>query len=197
MKLAEIADKIYTGQIISRVEAKEEVGDSVLEIRKVLVPKAISNGRVNHADLGEVKLKKLVDEDRITQIADIVLKLSTPYDAAYLDAEDTGLVVPSFCAVIRGIDPDKADAKFILAYLNAGFIRNILKSKVAAITIPVIKLSDVKDLEMPPIPIEKQKKIAKAYEISCQKRILVEEFIKNDQDIIESLIRAAVREAYE
>lgn len=197
MKLSQITDKIYTGQIISRVEAKEEVGDLVLETRKVLVPRAISNGHVNHADLGEVKLKKLVDEGRITQIGDIVLKLSTPYDAAYITENDTGLVVPSFCAVIREIDHMKADAKFILAYVNTGYIRNILKSKVAAITIPVIKLSDVKDLDLPPIPIEKQIMISKAYEISSQKRILLEELTRNDQVIIESLIREAVRKTYE
>lgn len=50
---------VYSGQIISRVEAKDEVGDNVLEERKVLIPKAISNGRVNHSDLGIVKLKKV------------------------------------------------------------------------------------------------------------------------------------------
>jgi len=44
MKLGEITKTIYSGQIISRVEAKEDVGDMVLEEKKVLIPKAISAG---------------------------------------------------------------------------------------------------------------------------------------------------------
>lgn len=194
MKLNQIVDKIHTGQIISRVEAKEEVGDPVLEIRKVLVPRAISNGRVNHDDLGEVKLKKLVDEDKITQSGDIVLKLSTPYDAAYIKEEDAGLVVPSFCLIIRGIDERKTIAKFIMSYVNSGYIRNVLKSKVSSISIPVLKLGDVKDLEIPVISIEKQELIANAYELSGQKQRLLREMIDNEQVIMESIIMAAARE---
>lgn len=89
MKLGDIAHTIYSGQIMTRVEAKEEVGDLVLETRKVLVPKAIDNGRVNHDHLAEAKLKKRIDQDRITQRGDIVLKLSRPYDAAHIEECDT------------------------------------------------------------------------------------------------------------
>ena len=196
MKLSQIAEKIHTGQIISRVEAKEEIGDPVLEIRKVLVPRAISNGRVNPDDLGEVKLKKLVDEDRITQSGDIVLKLSTPYDAAYIEGgEDTGLVVPSFCLIVRGIDVRKANPKFIISYINTGYVRSILKSKVSSISIPVLKLGDVKELDIPSVGIERQELIARAYELSCQKQRLLKEMKDNEKTIMESLVINAVRES--
>lgn len=59
MKLGEITKTIYSGQIISRVEAKEDVRDMVLEEKKVLIPKAISAGRVNHSDLGIVLSDRL------------------------------------------------------------------------------------------------------------------------------------------
>lgn len=194
MKIADISEKIYSGQIISRVESKEEV-DAVVDERKVLIPKAISGGRVMHSDLGTVKLKKAVDEDRITREGDIVLKLSTPYDAAYIEKGDEGLVVPSFCSVIRGIDSCKADAEFITSYLNTEYVREILKSKVAGTTMPMIKISDVRDLEIPNVPLEKQKSLGEVYSLSCQKQDVLKEMLYNEQILINSIVLNAIKEA--
>lgn len=195
MKIEDIAYKVYSGQIISRVEAKEEVGDEVLEERKVLIPKSISSGRVAHADLGTVKLKKAVDEDRITRWGDIVMKLSTPYDAAFIEKEDEGLVVPSFCVVIRGINQEIADPEFVTAYLNTDYARELLKATVAGTTIPVLKISDVRQLELPDIELAKQKLIGQAYSISCQKQVVLREILNNEQTLINNIVLNAVKEA--
>ena len=195
MKIGDITEKIYSGQIISRVNAKEEVGDVVIEERNVLIPKAISGGRVTHADLGTVKLKKAVDEDRITRQGDIVLKLSTPYDAAYSEKDDEGLVVPSFCSIIRGVEVSKADSEFITAYLNTEYVREMLKSRVAGTTMPMIKLSDIKDLEIPNVPLAKQKLLGEAYSLSCRKQDVLREMLYNEQILINSVILNAVKEA--
>ena len=194
MKIADISE-IYSGQIISRVEAKDEVGDEVFEEREVLIPKAIVGGRVTHADLGTVKLKKAADKNRITREGDIILKLSTPYDAAYIEKDDQGLVVPSFCSVIRGLDAGKVDAKFITAYLNTDYVREMLKAKVAGTTMPMIKLSDVKNLEIPNVPLEKQKSLGEAYSLSCQKQDVLREMLDNEQLLINSVVLNAVKEA--
>jgi len=195
MKIVDIAEKIYSGQIISRVDAREEVGHVVLEERKVLIPKAISGGRVIHEDLGTVKLKKAVDDDRITRQGDLVLKLSTPYDAAYIEKEDEGLVVPSFCCIIRGIDASKADPEFITAYLNTDYVREMLKSKVAGTTMPMIKLSDVKNLEIPNVSLQKQKVLGEAYSLSCHKQNVLSEMLHNEQVLINRVVLNAVKEA--
>ncbi|WP_353852898.1 restriction endonuclease subunit S [Dehalobacter restrictus] len=193
MKLDEMVN-VFSGQIISRVEAKEDVGDTVIEERQVLIPKAIYSGRVTHADLGSVKLKKAVDAERITQKNDIVLKLSTPYDAAYITKDDEGLVVPSFCCVLRvikaGIDPE-----FLTAFLNAEYSREKLKAKVAGSTMPMIKISDVKDFDMPDVPLSVQKNLGEAYSLSCQKQDVLRELLSNEQKLIESVLMNAVKEA--
>ncbi len=186
---------VYSGQIISRVEAKDEVGDNVLEERKVLIPKAISNGRVNHSDLGIVKLKKSVDAERITKKGDVVLKLSTPYDAAYIEEDDEGLVVPSFCCIIRIGKEAKINPEFLVAYLNTSYARGLLKAKVAGSTMPMIKISDVKDFEVPDISITKQQTLGEAYSLSCQKQSVLKDLLLNEQKIIENVLMNAVKEA--
>lgn len=193
MKLDEMVN-VFSGQIISRVEAKEDVGDTVIEERQVLIPKAIYSGRVTHADLGSVKLKKAVDAERITKKNDVVLKLSTPYDAAYITEDDEGLVVPSFCCVLRttkaGIDPE-----FLAAFLNAEYSREKLKAKVAGSTMPMIKISDVKDFDIPDVSLRIQKNLGEAYSLSCQKQDVLRELLSNEQKLIESVVMNAVKKA--
>ena len=186
---------VYSGQIISRVEAKDEVRDNVLEERKVLIPKAISNGRVNHSDLGIVKLKKSVDAERITKKGDVVLKLSTPYDAAYIEEDDEGLVVPSFCCIIRIGKEAKINPEFLVAYLNTSYARELLKAKVAGSTMPMIKISDVKDFEVPDISITKQQTLGEAYSLSCHKQSVLKDLLLNEQKIIENVLMNTVKEA--
>lgn len=186
---------VYSGQIISRLEAKDEVGDNVLEERKVLIPKAISNGRVNHSDLGIVKLKKSVDAERITKKGDVVLKLSTPYDAAYIEEDDEGLVVPSFCCIIRIGKEAKINPEFLVTYLNTSYARELLKAKVAGSTMPMIKISDVKDFEVPDISITKQQTLGEAYSLSCHKQSVLKDLLLNEQKIIENVLMNTVKEA--
>lgn len=186
---------VYSGQIISRVEAKDEVRDNVLEERKVLIPKAISNGRVNHSDLGIVKLKKSVDAERITKKGDVVLKLSTPYDAAYIEEDDEGLVVPSFCCIIRIGKEAKINPEFLVAYFNTSYARELLKAKVAGSTMPMIKISDVKDFEVPDISITKQQTLGEAYSLSCHKQSVLKDLLLNEQKIIENVLMNTVKEA--
>ena len=161
MKLKDITHKIYSGQIITRVEAKAEIGDRVVEERKVLVPKAILEGRIIHSDLGLVKLKRKADENRVTKEGDIILKLSTPHDAVYIQKEDEGLMVPSFCTIIRGVDTSKADPRFITAYLNTQYTRELLRSRVAGSRVSMINLRDVKELEIPDVPLKNKSLLEK------------------------------------
>ena len=61
----------------------------------------------------------------------------------------------------------------------------------------MIKISDVKDLELPPITIEKQRLLGQAYSISCQKQDLLKEMLDNEQTLINNVILKSVKEAQE
>ena len=94
-----------------RVTADKDAGEQVVESVKVLVPKAIVSGVIVKEDLGDAELGKQIDEEKYTHEGDVVIKLSTPYDAAYVDGENAGIAIPSFCAAIRITDNDKLDAR--------------------------------------------------------------------------------------
>ncbi|WP_353893744.1 hypothetical protein PRVXH_000505 [Proteinivorax hydrogeniformans] len=195
MKISQVAKMIHSGQIITRVEAKEQAGDEVIDEKKVLVPKAISNGRVIASELGKVKLKKHVNKKRITLKGDICVKLSNPYDVTYIKSEDEGLVVPSFCAIIRSLDTTKIDPWFLTAFLNTDYIVELLKSRVSGSVMPMIKIADLKELEIPNISIEKQREVGQAFAISTEKQQVLQQIQENENNIIKSIVVNAVKEA--
>ena len=108
MTLENIAS-VTAGQIMTRVTADKDAGNQVVENVKVLVPKAIVSGVIVKEDLGNAELGKQIDEEKYTHEGDVVIKLSTPYDAAYVNKENAGIVIPSFCAAIRITDTDKME----------------------------------------------------------------------------------------
>ena len=89
MVLENVAD-VIAGQIMTRVSADNKENAEVVDIVKVLVPKSISDGVIVKEDLGEANIIKKIDEDKFTKEGDVVIKLSTPYDAAYVTKEDEG-----------------------------------------------------------------------------------------------------------
>ena len=63
MRLEEIAS-VTVGQIMTRVTADRDLGDSVVDTVKVLVPKAISSGVIVKEDLGNAEITKVIDEEK-------------------------------------------------------------------------------------------------------------------------------------
>ena len=129
MTLENIAS-VTAGQIMTRVTADKDAGEQVLGNVQVLVPKAIVSGVIVKKDLGNAELGKQIDEEKYTHEGDVVIKLSTPYDAAYVNKENAGIVIPSFCAAIRITDTDKMDARYLTAFINSPYVRDELTAKV-------------------------------------------------------------------
>lgn len=105
------------------------------------------------------------------------------------------MVVPSFCCIIRIGKEAKINPEFLVAYLNTSYARELLKAKVAGSTMPMIKISDVKDFEVPDISITKQQTLGEAYSLSCHKQSVLKDLLLNEQKIIENVLMNTVKEA--
>lgn len=189
MKLDEIAS-VIAGQIMTRVTDENSQGKAV----QVLVPKAISEGIIVKEDLGVAVLTKEVDDDKYTKEGDVIIKLSTPYDAAYVTADNVGLVVPSFCAVIRIINDNQLEAKYLSAFLNTSYVRNQLIAKVVGSNRPMIKITDVRALEIPKVSVQDMKDIGEAYMLSGKKKSALHEMIAIESKLMESIVLESIKE---
>ncbi len=189
MRLEDIAN-VIAGQIMTRVTDENNEGESV----QVLVPKAIADGIVVKEDLGKAVLSKTVDEDKYTREGDVVIKLSTPYDAAYVTAEDAGLVIPSFCATIRITKENLMDAKYLSAFLNTSYVRNQLTAKVVGSARPMIKITDVRALEIPKVSMQDMRDIGEAYMLSGKKKATLLEMVATESKLMENIVLASIKE---
>lgn len=189
MILENIAD-VIAGQIMTRVTEDNNDGEPV----QVLAPKAISSGIIIKEDLGKAVLSKAVDENKYTKEGDVVIKLSTPYDAAYVTSKDIGLVIPSFCATIRISNDNLIDAKYLSAFLNTSYVRNQLTAKVVGSSRPMIKISDIRALEIPEVSIDDMRDIGEAYMLSGRKKEILLEMVHAESMLMENIILASIKE---
>lgn len=174
---------IIGGQITSRIEAKDI--SEKYETMKVLVPKAISNGKVSHDELGTIDVKLGVDSKRITKCGDIVMKLSTPYDACVITKDEEGLLVPSFCAIINNV-PEYINKDYLLAYINSKACLMQIKSLVTGSTIAILSTGQIKKIAVPVPETEVQDEIAVKYLEGIEKLKLLEKIVKLEKEYLDS-----------
>lgn len=174
--LKELQIEIIGGQIMSRVIAKTDLDENIAETRKVIVPKAIlAEGTIDVTELPEEDLKVIADEKRITKEGDIVIKLSTPYNAALIDEESANCIVPSFCAIVRY--PVGIDVNYLLAFLNSSSCKNQLKQQVAGAMMTVLSVGKVSNVLMPKPDLTEQKRIGQHYIKTQQKLKIIKQIV--------------------
>ncbi|MCR5088145.1 MAG: hypothetical protein K6C08_01365 [Oscillospiraceae bacterium] len=187
--------EITVGQIMSRVAAKDRVYTPA-DARpvKVVIPKAIGYGIIDNENLGDAMLIRDVADSRVTRAGDIVIKLSSPYESGLVQEGQEGMIVPSFCAIIRMADEKAVDRKYLLGFLNSSYAQSILTAGVDASAMAMIKIKSLVDLAVPCPSMEGQKLTGKAYWASCMKRAALEKLMKQQHVISQGIISSTIKE---
>lgn len=171
---------------MGRVTAKEN--EEVITTYKVAVPSSISGGTIHQENLGSAKIKKKVPEKRITQSGDIIIKLSSPYDSGLVTDEDEGFLIPSFCAIIRGLNHELIYDKYLLGFLNSSYCMTKLLAGVNTTAMQMVRIASIEQLQIPIIPMKEQKIVGDAYWASCQRKATLEKMAANQQTISDEII---------
>ena len=190
-KLKELGVELVSGQIMSRVSIKDDSAEPVVETRRVIIPKAINyDGTISEKELPEEKLKVAADEKRTTKVGDIVLKLSTPYDAAIIEEDSKNCIVPSFCAIIRTSEIDKY---FLLAFLNSSYCKDQIKAMVAGASMTVVSIGKISNIQMPLPSEEEQIRIGINYRNTQKKLNLLKQISTLEAQRNDIVIRDMVK----
>lgn len=177
---------VITKRVIAEDEKdKEKEGDKIL----VLTPRAIYDGKIDHALLQE---ETLIPGKRIscflTREGDIVLKLSSPYDSLIIKKEDEGLLVPSFLLRID-VYNEVVDKRYLLAYLNSSLFKESLKKFCYGSVTTLLKKSDLDILDIPVLPMDKQEMIASRYERMMAIKAKTAEYIALEEERLDTIWR--------
>lgn len=181
-----IGIEIIGGQITSRIEEKDD--SKVTEVVKVLVPKAIEKGMVGHSNLGTIAISEELDSRRVTQLGDIVMKLSTPYDACIIREEDEGLLVPSFCVILRSSRECMINKEYLVTFLNSKFCEAQIKELVSGATTPILSTGTIRKINILIPAVTKQEQMALDFNKTIQKEKLLKKIIELEYEKINSEI---------
>ena len=172
-KIEELAD-IYSGQIMSRVAGlavKEKKDSGSGKTYKVITPKWIhDDGTITDPEKEAFTITYApIDEKRIAKKGDIIIKLSSPFDAGIVVDDGVGAIIPSFCAVIRY--RAKVNQEYLLAAINSSYVKKQLVNNVSGQELStVIPIGKIKTVEIPVPDKKTQEQIGKEY-IEFQNRL--------------------------
>lgn len=192
-EMEKIVKGYFIGAIVTRIQVKDGTTKMETETVTVLTPKAISNGRIMHECLTESEIKVGSAVGKLTEAGDIVIKLTTPYESARVTEKDVGLLVPSYCMILRNLSSNIVP-DYLVAFLNTEYAKQMMTAGVAASTNTMLKRKDIMSLKVPILPLEEQVALGKIYSISCQKQMVLNRMQRNEKELTDSLITEAVME---
>jgi restriction endonuclease S subunit len=188
IKLGELKRLAFVGgQITSRIEADTKKDDIVKGKIKVIPPKAIKGGKIIQSELYEIAYKVDFDEKKLTKAGDIVVKLSSPYDAAYITELDEGLLITSFCIIIRNQGKEFI-SEYLAAFFNSGVYLEQIMDMVSGATVPMLTIGKIKEVQVKYMDIEEQRQVAEYYKNIAAKEELMARIISLEKEKLNSVL---------
>lgn len=186
--LKEIGATISSGTIITRLTAEKLKGEQAVDIqRKTIVSKTVERGYIDDEAIVYNDYKVLPDANKLTKEGDIIIKLAAPYRACIIDKEHEGMLISSFCSVIRNLS-DEIYAKYLVAYLNSDECVKQLEQRAVGTTIAMLSNGKIADLPIPEPNAIKQIKIGNYFEKSVNNILLLKKISKLEQEKLNAMI---------
>ncbi len=156
MLLGNVAE-VRTGLVLSR---KKWIKESRLKIKyKALNLKCVtSDGYLDLESSEEYFAKEKLKPEYLTQVNDILVRLSAPYTAVFItDDYQCGYVIPSHFAIIRA-DENKSAPEYLNWFLKRDTIKQkIMQNGSGSTAFGTISSGFIANLEIRDIPITEQK----------------------------------------
>lgn len=169
------------GQITSRIEADAKKNEIVKGKVQVIPPKAIKGGKIIHDELYDLEYKTEFDEKKLTKAGDIVVKLSSPYDAAYITEEDEGLLITSFCIIVRNTGTTY-NSEYLGAFFNSGVYLDQVMDMVSGASVPMLTMGKIKDVVVKKMDRDEQQQVADYYKNITLKEELMTQVIMLEKE---------------
>lgn len=183
---------IQTGLVATRKKATSK--DSDFFKYKMLSLKSFEpSGKLITNELEWFKSNEELEGKYLTHLGDIVIRLTAPYTAICINKSETELLVPSNFAIIR-IEDNSFLPEYVSMFLNSEKMENEFKRSSVSTTIPLIKTSYLREVEIPEKKLEMQKKLLKFNDLQKKEIILVNNIIKEKLKLAQARIKKILEE---
>lgn len=178
MQLGEIA-QIKTGLVLSRKKA--EIEYDVKATYKLLTLRNISeDGLIENETFDEFTSNDDLDDHYFTEEGDVLMRLSQPYTSVFIDKNHTGLLVPSYFAIIK-VNEKKLLPQYVAWYLNTMNVKKELERSQAGSRIPSTNQNAIRNIPIVLPPISKQEVLMELYQLYQREKLLYKKLIEEKE----------------
>lgn len=189
MKLSDIVqynEGIRTGLVLSRKKSKQ-TEENKYPYKSISLSNINELGFVD-ADDYIVYLKEEIDEKYFAQEGDILMRLSDPFTAIYVDDKLAGTLISSMFTCIRVSQNKNTSSKYISIVLNSQETKNQLRRVQSGTNIATANTKTILEINIPIVNLEKQKDIEGIWDITIQEQRLLIEFIEKKVQLLNGII---------
>lgn len=189
MKLGEIAS-VRSGLVLSRKLARE---NPVQRYRLLNLRSITPEGYIDMNETDVFDAKETLPGEYLSQVGDIVIRLSAPYTAVLIDEESEGMVVSSNFVIVR-TDPQELLPEFLYWLLNTSEVKHRMFENSSSNMLGAVKPKFFADYEITPLPIPEQQKIAAINALAKAESKLLRQLANAKEQYYEAILRNTYNE---
>ena len=189
MKLGEIAS-VRSGLVLSRKLARE---NPVQRYRLLNLRSITPEGYIDMNETDVFDAKETLPREYLSQVGDIVIRLSAPYTAVLVDEESEGMVVSSNFVIVR-TDPQVLLPEFLYWLLNTSEVKHRMFENSSSNMLGAVKPKFFADYEITPLPIPEQQKIAAINALAKAESKLLRQLANAKEQYYEAILRNTYNE---
>ena len=167
IRLQDVAS-VRCGLVLSRKQAASPTGCRYPLINLRCVQPA---GRIDRKEVGVYEAKEPLKGEYLSRQGDVVVRLTAPYTAVLIDAETSGMVIPSNFVVIRmervGLLPE-----YLFWLLNTSRMRRDFYENATSNMLGAVKAQFLAEIALMLPPVEVQRSIAQLNLLAKKERQL-------------------------
>lgn len=180
MKLRDIAE-IKTGLVLSR-KAAEPTEEANFTYQQLNLKCINENGTIDENSLDIFHSSEELGYNYLTYPGDIVIRLTVPNTSVLITDQTKNFVVSSHFCIIRA-RRGKAIPAYIQWYLNSDIVKSKIAKNITGGTFAAIKPSFLSELEIKPLSLTEQQKIADIY-LTAQRELSLIDTIKHNKELL-------------
>lgn len=189
MKLGEIAS-VRSGLVLSRKLARE---NPVQRYRLLNLRSITPEGYIDMNETDVFDAKETLPGEYLSQVGDIVIRLSAPYTAVLIDEESEGMVVSSNFVIVR-TDPQELLPEFLYWLLNTSEVKHRMFENSSSNMLGAVKPKFFAEYEITPLPIPEQQKIAAINALAKAESKLLRQLANTKEQYYEAILRNTFNE---
>ena len=184
--------KITSGLLTSRKLNKVEEIEKGEIYKQLNLKSTIQTGTIDLSEVDEFNSKEKIDSKYITQVDDIIMRLTNPNNSILITEKEKDILITSLFVKIR-VDSNIIYPKYLLACLNSSRMRAEIKGKASGTMTQIINIPKIRDIIVEVPSMKKQKQIGELYYNINKKISLLKEQISLNMDIYDSIINEIIK----